>query len=162
MLAERNQQMLPILTIIIIAIIGALAYGIIGFVLFGIGGYIVVTLFGVLLHKFRGGFVPPKVRRKTALDFFAAHRDSVAQAYPGMPDTACVEELAKLIENMVDHAAMQTPATAGVEETLSYGVFVPLASEVAAKQATPERRQMADELIGFLTEHELWFRRREQ
>ncbi len=153
--------MLPIITIIIIATIGALVYGIMGFVLFGIGGYIAVTLFGVLLHKIRGGFVPPNVRRKTAQDFFVVHRQLVAQAYPNMPEIACVEEISKLIEDMVDHAAMQTPATAGVDETLSYGVFVPLASEVASKQPTPERRQMADELIGFLTEHELWFGKRE-
>ena len=152
--------MLPIITILVISIIGAMVYGLVGFILFGIGGYIVVTLFGVFLHKIRGGFVPTNVRRKTAQDFFVAHHDLVAQAYPGMPEHVCVGQISNLIEAMVDHAAMQTPITAGVNGTLSFKIFVPLAYEVAAGQPTPEMRQMAGELIEFIMKHELWFGQR--
>ncbi len=151
-----DKIMVPTLTILVIAIIGAFVHGVVGFFIWGICGYIGVLAFGWLLTFFSGGVLPRKMRDETATDFIALHPDLIKEAYPRHSPYEAKQRVAALLDSMAKKAAKNAPST-HIDYAFSPDVFFKSALEVAEKQPSMELIKLAHELITFVKTHHLWY-----
>lgn len=148
--------MVPHITILIIAIIGAFVHGFIGFFVWGLVGFLGVIALGFILRKLSGGILPRKVRDETATDFIAIYPDLIAKAYPTFTPYQAKERVAALLDEMMKKATINNPSpnlsVAGNPE-----VFLPSAVQVAEEQPTDVAKELAQELVVFVRTHRLWY-----
>jgi len=148
--------MVPQMTILAIAIIGAFVDGVAGFFIGGVCGLIGVLVIGWLLNIFSGGVVPRKVRDETAADFIAQFPELIKRAYPGESAYEAKQKVASLLDGMMKKAIINNPS-AHLDVALSPQVFFESALEVAEEQPNKELKELAHELIAFVKNHRLWY-----
>ena len=148
--------MVPQLTILAIAIIGAFVDGVAGFFIWGVCGLIGVLIFGWLLNIFSGGLLPRKVRDDTATDFIAQFPELIKKAYPGVSPYEAKQKVASLLDGMMKRATINNPSM-HLDAAGSPQVFFESALEVAEEQPNKELNELAHELIAFVRNHRLWY-----
>ncbi len=151
--------MLPILTILVIACIGAFFGGLKGFLLWGFLGFIAVMLFGWIINIFNGGIIPRKVRDQVATDFIAAHPDLVAETSDYFSAYEMKEFVASVLEKMAEQAASNA-SILNLGSAGSAAVFLPSAFDVAEQQSPKIKQMIAHMLVNYSMEHPLLFGRR--
>ncbi len=148
--------MVPQITILVIAIIGAFAHGFIGFFVWGFFGFLGVIAFGVVLRLFSSGLLPQKIRDETATDFIATYPDLIAKAYPTFTPYQAKERVAALLDEMMKKATINNPSS-NLNVAGNPKVFLPSAMEVAEEQSTDVAKELARQLVTFVRAHRLWY-----
>jgi len=148
--------MVPQLTILVIAIIGAFVDGVSGFFVWGICGFVGVLIFSWLLNMFSGGLLPREVRDETATDFIAQFPELIKRAYPGQSPYEAKQKVALLLDRMMKKIIFNNPSP-HFDFSESHRMFFESAIEVAEEQSNKDLKELAGELISFVRTHRLWY-----
>lgn len=148
--------MVPYLLIIAFAGVGALVWGGVGFVSGGLIGFASVFIIGMLLNMFSGGVLPSKVRDETATDFIVKNPELIQQAFPELEPYATKTAVAELLDSMYKRSTVNNPSI-NLDNAGNPEVFLASAMEVAEEMPTEELKSLARELVGFVSNHRLWY-----
>jgi len=141
--------------ILIVAIIGAFVNGIVGFVLGGFLGWLGVEVIGFFVRS--GGAVPQNIKDETATDFIARYPDLINLTYPTNTPYEAKQKVSNLIEKMVERALLNNPTSNTVNGIIDPVTLFDSASAVAEEQTSKNEKEMAKELINFLSQHRQWY-----
>jgi hypothetical protein len=141
--------------IFIIAIIGAFVNGFVGFIIGGFLGWIGIEVIGFFVRS--RGTVPKNIKDETATDFIAKHPDLIKLTYPTNTPYEAKQKVSNLIEKMVERALLNNPTLNTVGGIIDPVIFFDSASAVAEEQTSINERELAKELIQFLSQHRQWY-----
>ena len=140
--------MAPLVTILIFAVIGFLIHDIVGLIVGAAVGWGLSMLIGIAATAWSGGFLPRKVRKKTARFFYMNQQPTVDACMEGMTE----EEKIRFIEGLLERVFRR--ATAGAPmASKSMGLSPPEINEAARQEAAEEHDPDVQEIILLLKEH---------
>jgi len=141
--------------IFVIAIIGAFINGITGFFIGGFLSWVVIEVIGFFIRS--GGSVPKKVKDETATDFIVKYQDIIKITYPTSTPYEAKQHVLNLIEKMVERTWSNNPPSQTIAGIMVPEVFFNSASAVAEEQPSEAVKELARELIKFLSQHRQWY-----
>jgi len=140
--------MMPFLTILIVAIVGFLAYGFIGLILGAVAGWILSMLIGMIFNLWHGGLLPRTARKDCVLYFYMNHQPMIDSCMEDMPESEKIRLIEKLIERIFRRATVDAPML-----SKSMGMSRSEVSKAAEAEAEIEQDERTREMILLLRDH---------
>ena len=140
--------------ILVVAIIGAFVNGIIGFVIGGFLSWIAIEVIGFFVRS--KGAVPKDIKDETATDFITRHPDLINLTYPTNSSYEAKQKVSSLIDKMFKRALLNNPTSKSVKGVVDPVTFFNSASAVAEEQISKNEKELARELVNFISQHRQW------